>query len=56
MPAYVRLIEDSDGDLLDVEFFCDWHSEDILPWPCYAWPDYDVHCTTCGELIHKGDN
>jgi len=56
MPAYVTLIEDGNGDLVDIMYYCDWHKpDDVLPWPGYDWPGYDVHCEVCGDLIHKGD-
>lgn len=57
MPAYIETIEDDKGDLVDILYYCEWHRPaDVLPWPCYSWPDYDVYCTECGTLIHKGDN
>lgn len=55
MPAYVEQIEDDKGDIVDILYYCSWHSGDILPWPGYPWPDYDCHCETCGDLVHKGD-
>lgn len=63
--AYVYHVEDARGDLVDIEYQCpDCYRDDTLPttddwaaplhWPAYDWPDYDVHCTTCGELLNKG--
>lgn len=56
MPAYMREITDSKGDVTDREFYCEWcRPQDILPWPCYPWPSYDVYCVECDDLIHKGE-
>jgi len=57
MPAYVVEINDSKGDVVDRVYYCHWcRPVDLLPWPCYPWPSYDVHCDKCEELIHKGDD
>jgi hypothetical protein len=25
-------------------------------WPCPCWPDYDVYCASCNELLHAGED
>ena len=55
MPAYIEQVEDSKGDLVDILYYCSWcRPPEILPWPCYDWPDYDVYCCKCEDLVHKG--
>ena len=60
LQAVAFFIEDDDnGDLIDIEYNC----EDCLAfnqltsyavWPGYEWPDYTVHCVSCGQVINEG--
>jgi hypothetical protein len=53
--AYVEMIEDDRGDLVDITYYCEWcRPLTVLPWPAFDWPDYDVHCCKCNTLVHKG--
>ena len=55
--------EDTMGDLCDIDYYCGYGDcgaeeiESIVPhrWPAYSWPDYDVHCASCGMLINKSE-
>lgn len=53
-------VNDSHGDLIDIEFFCIECAEDrqiigdALPWPAYQFGDYDTCCMDCGAVINKG--
>ena len=58
--THVHMIEDESGDLVDIEYACsEWCANDReFPQPS-AWPggmetDYDVHCSSCGDLMWKG--
>lgn len=52
--AYVEYHEDHKGDLMDISHFCERCAPDeILPWPAYDWPEYDVYCDSCEEMVHK---
>lgn len=55
---YLDFIEDSGGDLVDIDYFHRFCAPPELVakggWPCPDWPDYDVYCTGCSGLIHKG--
>lgn len=45
--------EAENGDLVDIEFYCNYHSLGAtLAWPAYSFPDYNVFCTECGEAIN----
>lgn len=58
----IDFLTDQHDNTVDVRY---WHaycadtapaSEDAptLGWPCPEWPDYDVHCSGCLEIIHHG--
>lgn len=56
---YLDMIDDADGNLVDIIYY---HRYCAPPevfnkggWPCPSWPDYDVYCGECSELIHEGD-
>ena len=59
---YAELLEDDNGDLIDVFYYCSsfcYEAETGKPSYGHAWPsgsetDYDVHCQNCGELLWKG--
>jgi hypothetical protein len=55
---YLDMIEDSNGDLVDIEYyhrFCaPQELKDKGEWPAPEFPDYDVYCAGCGELINEG--
>ena len=57
---HVRMIEDTQGDLVNMEYYCSalCAREANVPEPS-AWPggmetDYDQHCAQCGDLIAAG--
>lgn len=59
--AIARFIEDSRGDLVDIEFECNeccyMHGgpdSDALPWPAFDFStDYITYCSYCGQRIHE---
>ena len=56
--AQATFIEDSHGDLVDIEFYCidcrDFFYEEALLWPAYDFsPDYDTCCSNCGITINQ---
>lgn len=58
--ATAYMIEDSHGDLVDIEYKCSYcvyqQDLDAGEWmPAYQWPDYDVVCA-CGEIINESRN
>mgnify|MGYP001564767302 CR=1 len=63
--AIAVFIEDSRGDLVDIEFYCitdgrcgKGHLAGTAPlvWPAFAFStDYDVHCNACGVLINRAE-
>ena len=60
--TYVNMIEDQQGDLVDVAYYDSaWCFTEATGREAYgnAWPggsetDYDVHCAHCGELMWTG--
>lgn len=59
MTTYLDLVEDSQGDLVDILYYCSFFCtpEDVRSkgsWPCPDYPDYDIFCSGCGTLMHKG--
>ena len=51
----IRMIEDSQGDLVDIQYFCGscmplW---DTTEWPCIE-TDYDLYCACCMEHLQHG--
>ncbi len=56
--TYVRLIEDSRGDLVDIEHYCSticWRDAGLgdphgHAWPCPEQADYAQHCPSCGSV------
>lgn len=57
---YLQYHQDFNGDLVDVTYFHRFCAPESLKalgdCPCPEWPDYDVYCEECKELIHKGVN
>lgn len=53
-----EFVEDSHGDLVDVIYHCDdWAGgEGAEWWPAYEWPDYDVYCADCHQILNKADD
>ena len=55
---YLDMIEDSNGDLVDIDYYHNFCAPPEVKekggWPAPDWPDYDVYCAGCGELIHEG--
>ena len=55
---YLDMIEDSNGDLVDIDYYHNFCAPPEVKekggWPAPEWPDYDVYCAGCGELIHEG--
>lgn len=59
---HVNMIEDTKGDLVDIEYFCDGacftaHTGENYfghGWPCGSETDYDVYCAHCETLLWKG--
>lgn len=59
--CYIEFVEDTGGDLVDLIYTCvdcvpyESGLMSALHWPAYSdWPDYDVHCGKCEQLINKG--
>lgn len=60
--TYVRFIEDSRGDVVDIEHYCDaicyaagtGESAFGHHWPCPDQADYDQHCPYCGAVSVVG--
>ncbi len=57
---HVRMIEDSIGDLVDIDYYCSQYCalKADVPQPS-AWPggmetDYDQYCGNCETLIARG--
>lgn len=51
--AYADFVEAENGDLVDIEYYCREHAPNIGAWyPAYDWPEYDVHCATCGTPLN----
>jgi hypothetical protein len=52
--AVIKLITDSRGDLVDMDYCClDCWTGDLPDyWPAYQWPDYSVYCQTCQTPIN----
>ncbi len=55
---YVNMIEDSRGDLVDIEIYCSaycWPDSlgpaDGHGWPCPEATDYPQYCPTCGTCV-----
>lgn len=60
MDAIAVFIEDSHGDLVEINYYCGFIGCDFalngvmpLPWPAYDFGDSDIHCVKCGELINR---
>ncbi|MAH44880.1 hypothetical protein CMI37_03575 [Candidatus Pacearchaeota archaeon] len=60
--THVELIEDSQGDLVDIRYACSAVCATDLDFPQpSAWPggmetDYDVYCESCESLMWTGLN
>ena len=60
--THANMIEDSQGDLVDIEWFCSascYSSSTNNEAYGHAWPggdetDYDVYCHNCKDLIWHG--
>ena len=56
--AVVYFIEDSHGDLVDLQYRCLDCFEDSFGnrnpdyWPCWDFGDNDAYCNTCDRRIH----
>ena len=54
--ATAYFIQDSNGDLVDIEFVCTYHTDPAagaLPWPAFEFSsDYNTCCRECGGTIH----
>ena len=56
--TYVNMIEDANGDLIDIDHYCSAHcftqgtgqNADGARWPCPEQTDYPQYCPTCGDL------
>ena len=57
---YVKFIEDTQGDVVEILYACSRHCADTNEFPeDSAWPgrietDYDVYCSVCGNLMWDG--
>ena len=53
--AIAYFIEDSRGDLVDIEYHCEdcYGTEvyDYLPWPAFDFGDGGAYCHECGEPV-----
>ena len=52
--TYINFIEDSRGDLVDLEYFCSamCASDELVAlggWPTLDDTDSDIYCTECGD-------
>jgi len=50
--VHIRMIEDANGDLVDLEYF--HHScapDDVPGWPAPEAVDYEVYCAECGLIV-----
>ena len=60
--TYVEMIEDSQGDLVEIEYYCSaicYESDKGKSASGQAWPggmetDYDVRCSRCADFMWKG--
>ncbi len=54
---YLDMIEDSNGDLVDIDYYHRSCASEELKnkgsWPCPEWPDYNVYCAGCKEIIYN---
>jgi len=59
MTAYVRWVEDENGDAVDVETYCVLHAPPAARrWPCYGDelnPGEAAYCPTCERPVAFGD-
>ncbi len=57
---HVNLVEDSKGDLVDIEYYCgalcarDANVPEPSAWPGGMETDYDQYCASCGDHITCG--
>ena len=59
---HAEFIEDTQGDLVDVQYFCSGQCYTLTTgndyyghgWPCGSETDYDVSCSHCGTLLWRG--
>ena len=54
MRATAYFIEESNGDLVDIEYECvDCEDSpcDALPWPAFDFGDSGAYCRECGAII-----
>lgn len=62
MTTHVDFIEDTTGDLVDIEYYCSASCFEIKTgqdsygkaWPGGSETDYNVYCNHCGALLWEG--
>jgi hypothetical protein len=51
----IRLIEDSNGDLVDIDYYCSTvcgrDVPEAAPWPGYEAIDHPANCSECGDPV-----
>lgn len=60
MTAWVSYIEDGDGDLVDINYYCsqacalDFDDEEAAPAATRIETDFAVYCVECSKLLWEG--
>ena len=62
LPNFVRMIEDTNGDLVGINYYCSAQCYTLSTgteayghaWPGGSETDYDVMCHHCGTLLWRG--